>query len=93
MIKSFGCKYTEKVWKGINNNKWNVEVSNKALRKLFMINAANHIIDLRVPPSNRLHKLKGDKMQYWSISVNMQWRIVFKWHKTNAYNVQIIDYH
>ncbi|MEM7551605.1 MAG: type II toxin-antitoxin system RelE/ParE family toxin [Bacteroidota bacterium] len=93
MIKSFGCKHTEKVWKGVKTKKWSDEVANNALRKLFMINAADKIQDLRIPPSNRLHKLKGDMKTYWAISVNDQWRIIFKWEGVNAYDVQIIDYH
>ena len=93
MIESFGCKHTEKVWKGISTGKWSSEISNKALRKMFMINAAGNIQDLKIPPSNRLHKLKGDMKDYWSISINDQWRIIFKWVDTNAYDVEIIDYH
>lgn len=93
MIKNFGCKHTEKIWKGIKTTKWSTEISNNALRKLFMINAAGDIQDLKIPPSNRLHKLKGNLKEYWSISVNDQWRIIFKWESGNAFEVQIIDYH
>ena len=66
---------------------------NIALRKLFMVNAANNIKDLMIPPSNRLHKLQGDMSEYWSISVNMQWRIIFKWEEGDASDVQLVDYH
>ncbi|MEM6816840.1 MAG: type II toxin-antitoxin system RelE/ParE family toxin [Bacteroidota bacterium] len=93
MIVSFGCKHTEKVWKGIKTKKWSIEISNNALRKLFMINAAGDTQDLKIPPSNRLHKLKGNQKGYWSISINDQWRIIFKWKSGNACEVQIIDYH
>ena len=93
MIESFGCKHTEKVWKGIGTRKWSSEIANNALRKLFMINAAGDIKDLKIPPSNRLHKLKGNMEKYWSVSINDQWRIIFKWESGNANKVQIIDYH
>ncbi len=93
MIISFGCKYTEKIWKGEHSNTWNSQIVNIALRKLFMVNAANNIKDLMIPPSNRLHKLQGDMSEYWSISVNMQWRIIFKWEEGEASDVQLVDYH
>ncbi|UII26388.1 type II toxin-antitoxin system RelE/ParE family toxin [Fulvivirga maritima] len=93
MIESFGCKHTEKVWNGVWTKKWSDEVANNALRKMFMINAAGDIQDLKIPPSNRLHKLKGNMKEYWAISINDQWRIIFQWSNTNAYDVQIIDYH
>ncbi|HNP19474.1 MAG TPA: type II toxin-antitoxin system RelE/ParE family toxin [Fulvivirga sp.] len=93
MIESFGCKQTEKVWKGILTKRWSKEIANNALRKLFMINAAAQLQDLRIPPSNGLHKLKGSMKEYWAIKVNDQWRIIFKWNDNNAYEVQIIDYH
>lgn len=93
MIESFGCKHTAKVWKGLRSKKWSVELVNKALMKMFMINAAGDIQDFRIPPSNHLHKLKGNMKEYWAISINDQWRIIFKWDNTNAHDVQIIDYH
>ncbi len=93
MIQSFGCKHTEKVWLGEPSKKWSDEVANRALRKLTMLNAATDIQDLKIPPSNRLHKLKGNLKDYWSISVNNQWRIIFIWEDKNAFEVQIIDYH
>jgi proteic killer suppression protein len=58
-----------------------------------MLNAALRIDDLRVPPSNRLEKLKGDRAEQWSIAINMQWRICFRWEAGNAYEVEIVDYH
>ena len=58
-----------------------------------MLNAATRIDDLLVPPSNRLEKLKGDRAGQWSIAVNMQWRICFRWETGNAYEVEIVDYH
>lgn len=93
MIESFGCKHTEKVWKGEKTRKWSEEIANRGLRKLIMISAAGDINDLKIPPSNRLHKLKGNLNEYWAISINAQWRVVFKWINKNAKDVQIIDYH
>jgi proteic killer suppression protein len=93
MIESFGCKHAEKIWKGVKTRKWDDGIANKALVKLFMINAAGDIADLKIPPSNRLHKLKGNMKDYWSISINDQWRIVFHWTNNNAQDIQIIDYH
>jgi len=93
MIERFGCKHTEKVWQGIRTKKWSDEIANNALRKMTMINAAGDIKDLKIPPSNRLHKLKGNRKEYWAISINDQWRIIFMWENTNAHDVQIIDYH
>lgn len=93
MIESFGCRHTEKVWKGVKTRKWSDKIANAALRKLTMIHAADEIQDLRIPPSNRLHKLKGNMKEYWSISINEQWRIIFIWDRSKASEVQIIDYH
>lgn len=92
MIESFGCKYSEKVWKGIRTKKWTDDIANRALRKMIMISAAGDIQDLKVPPSNRLHKLKGNLSEYWAISINDQWRVIFRWKNRNAQDVQIIDY-
>ena len=64
-----------------------------ALRKLRMLNRAATLNDLRVPPANRLEKLKGDRQGQYSIRINDQWRICFKWQDGDAYDVEIIDYH
>ena len=64
-----------------------------ALRKLMLIDAAERIDDLRVPPGNRLEALKGDRKGQWSIRINSQWRICFKWVKGHAEDIEIIDYH
>ena len=64
-----------------------------ARRKLLMLDAAETLQDLRVPPSNRLEKLSGDRQGQYSIRVNDQWRICFEWHEDNVYNVEIVDYH
>jgi proteic killer suppression protein len=93
MLKTFGDKETEKIWKGILSRKLPNEIQNIARRKLRMINNAQDITDLRIPPSNRLEKLKGDLQEYYSIRINNKWRIIFKWNNNDAYEVKILDYH
>jgi toxin HigB-1 len=93
MIGSFGCKHTEKARRGEHTKKWNPQIANNALRKLFMIHSAQDIKDLIIPPSNQLHKLMGNLNDYYAIRINDQWRIIFKWQESKAIDVQIIDYH
>jgi toxin HigB-1 len=93
MIKTFGSKETEQIWNGIRQQKIPPEIQKTGRRKLRMINNSVDINDLRIPPSNRLEKLRGDRKQYYSIRINDQWRIIFIWDRGNAYEVQIIDYH
>ena len=93
MIISFGDKDTELVWQGIRSKKFSLEIQNIARRKLRMINNAQSINDLRIPPANRLKKLKGELSDFYSIRINDQWRIKFIWQSNNAGNVQITDYH
>ena len=93
MIIAFGDKETEKIWNGIVSKKFPREIQEIARRKLRMINNSLDITDLRIPPSNRLEKLKGDLKEFYSIRVNAQWRIVFKWNNENVNEVKIIDYH
>jgi len=93
MIISFGNKETEKIWNGIVSKKLPQEIQEVARRKLRMVNNSIDINDLRIPPANRLEKLKGDLKEFYSIRINNQWRIVFKWENGNAFEVQIVDYH
>ena len=93
MIVEFSCKETEKVWNGEITRKWSSQVVKVALRKLFMLHAAHNLEDLRIPPSNRLHALKGDLKGFYSISINMQWRIIFLWNEGQVKGVKITDYH
>lgn len=93
MIISFGCKDTESVWKGNTTRKWSIGIVKVALRKLFILNAAEDLGDLMIPPGNKLHKLKGNMKEFRAIRINDQWRIKFRWKNSNAYNVQIVDYH
>ena len=93
MIISFGNKETEKIWNGIVSKKLPQEIQEVARRKLRMINNSTDINDLRIPPANRLEKLKGDLKEFYSIRINSQWRIVFRWENGNAFEVEILDYH
>lgn len=93
MVISFGDKETERIWQGEVSKKLPKEIQDIARRKLRMINNSVDINDLRVPPANRLEKLKGDLKEFYSIRINKQWRIIFKWQKTNAAEISIIDYH
>jgi len=93
VIKSFSCKETEKVFNRSFSRQLPESIHQIALRKLRMIDSAIHLRDLLAPPSNRLEKLKGNRKEQYSIRINDQWRICFKWHENNAYDVEIVDYH
>ena len=93
MIKSFSSKETEKIWKGTRSTKLPAEIQEVGRRKLRMLNNSISIIELRLPPSNRLEKLSGDLKEFYSIRINDQWRIIFKWDGSHAFEVEIIDYH
>jgi proteic killer suppression protein len=93
MITSFHSKETSKVWEGEWVSALPVEIQEIARRKLRMLNNSQNIADLKIPPSNRLEKLKGNWKEYYSIRINDQWRVIFKWNNGNASEVQIIDYH
>ena len=93
MIKEFGDKESEKIWKGIRSKKLPSEIQHIARRKLRMLNSAQDVDDLRIPPANRLEKLKGGLSEYHSIRINNQWRIIFQWLNNDAYDVKIVDYH
>ena len=93
MIISFGSKETELIWKGIRVKKMPVEIQSAGRRKLRMLNNSQDIMDLRIPPSNRLEKHSGKLKDFYSIRINKQWRIIFKWTNSNASEVEIIDYH
>ena len=92
MIKSFRCKDTEKLFQRLSS-KVPMEIRRNALRKLLLLDAAERLEDLRVPPGNRLEKLSGDRQGQHSIRINDQWRICFRWHQADAYDVEITDYH
>jgi proteic killer suppression protein len=93
MIRSFRDRRTENIFlrvrvKGVSDN-----VQRAALRKLVMLDAAASLDDLRVPPGNRLEKLKGNRKDQCSIRVNDQWRICFVWSSGDSYHVEMTDYH
>ena len=93
MIRSFGSKDTEKIWNGVRVKKIPLQIQKSGRRKLRMINNAQDVADLRIPPANRLEKLTGKLKDYYSIRINDQWRVIFIWNKGNAYEVTIVDYH
>jgi toxin HigB-1 len=92
MILSFSCKETEKIFHRKKSAKYK-NIEHVALRKLTMLNAANNINDLRVPPGNHLEKITGNLKGKYSIKINDQWRIIFEWAEGNVSNVYISDYH
>jgi proteic killer suppression protein len=93
MIKLFGNKETEKIYLGVVSKKYPPDIQQIARRKLKMLHASQNLKDLRIPPANRLEKLKGNLSSYHSIRVNQQWRIIFIWYENDALDVQLVDYH
>ena len=93
MIKTFQCRDTERVFNFELVRKWEPGLLKAALRKLKWLDAAADLNDLRVPPANRLEKLKGDREGQHSIRVNDQYRLCFVWRNGHAYDVELVDYH
>ena len=93
MILSFGNKETESIWNGERVRNLPLEIQNIGRRKLRMLNNSQNIIDLRIPPSNRLEKLSGNLDGFYSIRINNQWRIIFQWNEGQSEQVKIVDYH
>ena len=93
MIQSFKCKETEKIFNGIFSKKFPNDIQTRAFNKLAAIHASIVIDDLRLPPSNHLEQLKGDRTGQYSIRINKQFRICFIWNKGFADSVEIVDYH
>jgi proteic killer suppression protein len=96
MIKSFENKLAHDIFNDANTlqtRKFPSELYRVARRKLFYLNEAVDLTDLKVPPGNRLEALKGDLKGLFSIRINDQWRVVFKWDKGNSYDVSVVDYH
>lgn len=93
MIRSFRGKDAESVWHRRYVKKLSPELTRIAYNKLVLINAAESINDLRVPPGNRLEKLSGSRLGQYSVRVNDQWRICFTWSTAGAGNVELVDYH
>jgi len=93
VIRSFADGETEKVFRRERSRSLPPDVQRRAHRKLLLVNAAERIDDLRIPPGNRLERLKGDREGQHSIRVNEQWRICFRWSGGDAFDVEIADYH
>ncbi|HEU6450563.1 MAG TPA: type II toxin-antitoxin system RelE/ParE family toxin [Gemmatimonadaceae bacterium] len=93
MIKGFADRDTERLFNRERVRRFPAMLERPMLRKLVAVDAAEALEDLRVPPGNRLEKLKGDRAGQHSIRVNDQWRICFRWAGGNAYDVEIVDYH
>lgn len=91
-IRSFGGRATEQLYHG-GPTRFQVDVAKAARRKLDMLHAAHALRDMASPPGNRLEALKGDLLGWFSIRVNRQWRIIFRWSVTDAYDVRLVDYH
>ena len=93
MLRSFANKETERVWRRERVRKLDQSTQRAALRKLLILDAAEILDDLRVPPGNRLEKLKGDRAGSYSVRINQQWRICFSWTDAGPADVEIVDYH
>ena len=93
MIKSFADPDTERLFRRESVRRFPAELLRMMLRKLVVVDAAEQLDDLRVPPGNRLEKLRGDRAGQHSIRINDQWRICFRWKESDAFDVEIVDYH
>lgn len=93
MIRSFRDRDTQRLAGRERVKKWSPDLQKVALRKLRMLDAATVVADLRIPPGNRLERLKGDRAGQYSIRINDQWRICFRWSSGDAHDVEIVDYH
>ncbi|MCB0996124.1 MAG: type II toxin-antitoxin system RelE/ParE family toxin [Acidimicrobiales bacterium] len=93
MLQSFRDKDTERVWQRHRSRRLDQTTQRAALRKLLILDAADQLGDLRVPPGNRLEKLKGDRAGAYSIRINDQWRVCFRWTTAGPEDVEIVDYH
>mgnify|MGYP003383150245 CR=1 FL=1 len=93
MIRSFADKETERVFNREASRRFSPDIQRRARIKLEILDAADSLADLRVPPSNHLEKLSGDRIGQHSIRINIQWRICFVWQDGDAYYVEIVDYH
>jgi toxin HigB-1 len=93
VIISFSNAETERIWKGQRSRKLPSDIQAAALRKLRLMNNAQRLDDLRVPPGNRLERLSADRIGQHSIRINDQWRICFRWTEQGPSHVEIIDYH
>jgi proteic killer suppression protein len=93
VLQSFSDKDTERVWRRERCRRFDQLTQRAALRKLLIMDAAETLDDLRIPPGNRLEKLRGDRRGQHSIRVNQQWRICFRWTAAGPEDIEIVDYH
>jgi proteic killer suppression protein len=93
VIESFSDSATESIYRGLRARGLPGEIQERARRKLRMLNQARIVEDLQIPPGNRLEQLKGKLAGFWSIRINQQWRVIFRWEDGSKYEVKIIDYH
>ena len=93
MILSFASREAERIFKGQVSRKLPHDIQKTARRKLLYLHDAEDIRDLLAPPGNRLEKLRGDRQGQYSIRINDQWRICFRWESNRAFDVEIVDYH
>jgi proteic killer suppression protein len=93
VIESFADSATESIYRGLRVRGFPRDIQERARRKLRMINQARIVEDLQVPPGNRLEQLKGNLNGFWSIRINQQWRVIFRWQDGSKHDVRIIDYH
>jgi len=93
MIRSFKDNEAERIFDRQRSMKLSEELQRAALRKLRMLNRATNLDDLRIPPGNRLEKMKGDRADQYSIRIDRQWRVCFRWSGNDAFEVEITDYH
>ncbi|MDA0347667.1 MAG: type II toxin-antitoxin system RelE/ParE family toxin [Verrucomicrobia bacterium] len=92
MIKSFADNETQKIWNQQRSRRLPGNIQQRSLNKLAMLSQASDLKDLRIPPSNRLEALSGNRRGQFSIRINQQWRICFRWENGDVYDVEITDY-
>ena len=93
MIKTFADSVTAAMFSGQRVRRLSIDLQVRARKKLLQLDSAQILADLRIPPGNRLELLRGDRSGQYSIRVNQQWRICFRWHDNDAYDVEFCDYH
>jgi proteic killer suppression protein len=93
VIKSFADRETEKLWNGRKSKAVPAQLRERALAKLLSIGIATNVRELEVPPGNRLEKLRGDREGQWSMRINQQYRVCFRFEGGDAYEVEVVDYH
>ena len=93
MIQSYRCKETAKIFETGFSRKFPVSIMRSAIIRLAMLNRSGKLEDLKIPPSNHLEKLSGDREGQYSIRINNKYRVCFRWQENNAHEVEIVDYH